>query len=128
MSSGPIVQVDFVLNGISCNQINVTHPDCSTVNAISAESRASNTSFGYSGRHDHGDLPELKASGPHAILVAALQEAKKECDKYLTQRINAEYGYDGATDEKVDVEIDVEEDVESKAKKLCTEKSKESMN
>jgi hypothetical protein len=125
MASGPIVQVDFNLNGDQSGQIRITNPDVSAVNAVSAESRASNTSFDYSGRHDHGDLPSLKSSGDHALLVAALQEAKRECDRFLTQKINIEFGYDNGEEAKMECDATeaVEEDeVGNKTKKVCTEK------
>lgn len=44
----------------------------------------SNTSFGYSGRHDHGQLPALLASGHNARLLSAIAEAKKVSDEYIT--------------------------------------------
>lgn len=122
MSSQAIVSIDFVLNGISCKQISIDSPLPLDMNQASEESRKSNTSFEYSGRHDHGDLPQLKSTGPHALLVAALQEAKRECDKFLTQKINAEYGYDDAESGKMELEAQEEEDVEVKTKKLCTGK------
>jgi hypothetical protein len=55
--------------------------------------------------------------------VSALQEAKRECDRYLTQKINEEFGYDNA--EKCEMDIAADEEGEEKcAKKLCTESSK----
>lgn len=120
----PIVSIEFLLNGELKNQIKITDPAEFDANQVSAEARVSNTTFGYSGRHDHGDLPKLKSAGVNAVLVAALQEAKKECDKYLTERINEEFGYDDA--EKA-MDVAAEDDAEeNSAKKLCTEKSKAS--
>jgi len=57
------------------------------VNAVTEEARTSRTSFSYSGRHDHGELPVLRSTGPLAELVASLQEAKRQCDAYLTKMI-----------------------------------------
>lgn len=120
----PIISIDFLLNGELKNQIRITDPVEFDANQVSAEARVSNTTFGYSGRHDHGDLPTLKSTGVNAVLVSALQEAKRECDKYLTERINEEFGYDDA-DKGMDVAVE-EETEEKTAKKLCTEKSKAS--
>jgi hypothetical protein len=49
-------------------------------NEISPDAAASNMSFNYSGRHDHGKLPELHSTGPYADLVSALQEAKDKLE------------------------------------------------
>lgn len=122
-SVASIVSVDFLLNGELKHQVKITEAGDYDTNKVSAESRVSNTTFEYSGRHDHGDLPQLKSTGPHAVLVSALQEAKKECDRYLTQRINEEFGYDDADKEEMDVAAE-EDGEEKRAKKLCTEKSK----
>lgn len=125
-SAQPIVTVDFILNGELKNQISISEPTAYDANKVSAESRVSNTTFEYSGRHDHGDLPALKSTGPNAVLVAALQEAKRGCDEYLTQQINEEFGYEGAA-EKGEMDVaaaDDEESEEKSAKKLCTESSK----
>lgn len=121
-SEQPIVSIDFLFNGELKNQIKITDPAEFDANQVSAEARVSNTTFGYSGRHDHGDLPKLKSIGVNAVLVSALQEAKRECDRYLTERINEEFGYDDA-EKGMDVAAD-DETEENTAKKLCTEKSK----
>ena len=54
-------------------------------NTVSPEAAASNTSFDYSGRHDHGQLPRLNASGPYLSVVRALYEAKAKTDVLLNQ-------------------------------------------
>ena len=132
MSAPALVSIEFSYNGQVVNNIIIDNPTLVDVNTVSEESRASNTRFEYSGRHDHGDLPKLKNSGPAAVLVSALQEAKRECDKYLTQRINEEYGYESTEKTSVmeveegegDVGVEVEEEItENKAKKMCLEKS-----
>jgi hypothetical protein len=53
----------------------------------------SSVTYEYSGRHDHGQLETLKTGGDLAILIGSIQEAKRECDSYLTDCINVEYGY-----------------------------------
>ena len=58
--------------------------------AVAEDARSSNLSFHYSGRHDHGDLPSLRADSAGVALVSAIQEAKAECGAYLTQLINVE--------------------------------------
>lgn len=118
----PVVSVDFMLNGVLSNQILIESPSQLDLNFVSPAAALSNTMFEYSGRHDHGKLPILKSSGPGVDLVAALQEAKRECDKYLTKLINEEFGYDDS--EKMDTECVEEDAVESKPKKQCTEASK----
>ena len=59
-------------------------------NEVAEDAKISNTSYGYSGRHDHGILPQMKSDGPHSLLISALYEAKKESDKILTDLIKEE--------------------------------------
>ena len=121
MSGKPIVSIEFVFNGEHSKHINIADSAPMDVNAVTEASRISNTTFEYSGRHDHGLLPKLKCSGSDVVLVASLMEAKRECDKYLTERINEVYGYDDA--EKIEYGgNEDEETLESKSKKLCVEK------
>jgi hypothetical protein len=89
----PIVSMEFTKNGEKVKSISISDAAPVDINAVSLESRASNTRFEYSGRHDHGDLPQLRSTGDSARLVTALQEAKAACDEYLTQCIRDEYGY-----------------------------------
>lgn len=98
-----------------CNErgarITLTAADLSPfdVNAVAADAKVSNTSFGYSGRHDHGSLPILRTGAPDscnadenkmdvmqgvedgklgrahtAKLISALMEAKSQCDAFIT--------------------------------------------
>ena len=56
-------------------------------NEISAEARDSNTSWKFSGRHDHGLLAELNdgfANKEYAQLICSIKEAKMGCDEYIT--------------------------------------------
>ena len=81
------------------------------VNFVSEEARASNTSFGYSGRHDHGALPKLKSSGPMAKVVQSLQDAKRECDVYLTTLITQQQSEElGLPEKKPRLHTEEEED------------------
>lgn len=116
----PTVSVEFVFNGLLKQQIRIENPSQLDLNYVSPASSVSNTTFEYSGRHDHGNLPILKTSGPCAELVSALQDAKRECDKYLTNLINEEFGYDDS-DKIVEGDGAEEDIVESKPKKQCTE-------
>jgi hypothetical protein len=95
-SCGPLVSIVITKDGEQVKSISISEAAAVDVNAVSLESRASNTRFEYSGRHDHGDLPLLRSSGESARLVTALQEAKAQCDEYLTQCIKEEFGYAGA--------------------------------
>jgi hypothetical protein len=70
------------------------------VNQVHVEAKTSNTSYGYSGRHDHGVLPELKSTGPMARLVASLEEAKREGDTVLTELMVKEKGEKDEPDAK----------------------------
>ncbi|CAM9126771.1 unnamed protein product, partial [Sphacelaria rigidula] len=44
----------------------------------------------FTGRHDHGPLPELKSGGIHGELVHALLDAKADSDVFLTGLIAKE--------------------------------------
>ena len=52
-------------------------------NYVTQDALASNTSFSYSGRHDHGKLPELRSSGYYVSLYSALADAKSKLDEDL---------------------------------------------
>lgn len=78
----------------------VARTEASNINEISADAKESNTSFEYSGRHDHGTLPTLKSEGHMAHLVGSLEEAKQECDKVLTSLIESEKKEVGPPSEK----------------------------
>ena len=56
-------------------------------NTVFEEARSSNTSYRYSGRHDHGPMPQLNSSGHYAMLCSALLNAKDVCDRVLTEEI-----------------------------------------
>mmetsp|Transcript_1039 Transcript_1039/g.1718 ORF Transcript_1039/g.1718 Transcript_1039/m.1718 type:complete len:156 (+) Transcript_1039:33-500(+) len=90
-----LVDVEFFIPGKELNKhISIDNNSIvpADLNEISPESRASNTRCEYSGRHDHGDLPKLKSAGPGALLIAALQQAKQDCDQYLTECIDSSEG------------------------------------
>ena len=83
------------------------------LNIVSPTAFSSNTVFEYTGRHDHGNLLPLKSTGSIALLLTSLLSAKSDCDRYLTQRINEEYGYTN----QGGVCNDEEEDDENRPKK-----------
>lgn len=61
---------------------------------VDLNSTSLTATYEYSGRHDHGELATLRTGGDLAVLIGSIEEAKKECDKYLTDCINVEYGYE----------------------------------
>ena len=95
-SGGPLVTVSFHLEGVADSRGHIIRSDGSGMvhmyapDAVAEDARTSNLSFNYSGRHDHGDLPSLRADAAGVALVSAIQEAKAECGAYLTQLINVE--------------------------------------
>lgn len=89
MNDDNIVSINYLLNGVN-KSISIKDGIPFNTNEVAEDAKVSNLSFGYSGRHDHGLLPQMKSDGPHAILISALYEAKKECDKLLTDVIKEE--------------------------------------
>jgi hypothetical protein len=93
---GAPVSIDFVLGNGDAGQESRTHRitvDTQRqidINAVSTEAAQSNTSFGYSGRHDHGSLPQLRSSSRYIGTLSAVIEAKRECDDFLTAMMKAE--------------------------------------
>mmetsp|Transcript_24984 Transcript_24984/g.25198 ORF Transcript_24984/g.25198 Transcript_24984/m.25198 type:complete len:120 (-) Transcript_24984:175-534(-) len=84
-----IVEISFSLNSPPKDfKINIDEQHCKEYNPNCVGEDISSTSFQYTKRHDHGSLPELKNSSRHnTFLISALQEAKYECDKFLTSEI-----------------------------------------
>lgn len=95
-------KVTISVPGKEVYQIETTKNCSLDVNYVSEIASSNNTVYEYSGRHDHGKLPTLKSSGPMAELISSLMDAKAECDKYLTQCINDEYGGINSSDQKID--------------------------
>ena len=94
-----VVSIDYVLNGVN-KSIVIKEGLPININEVAEDAKVSNTSFGYSGRHDHGLLPQMKSDGPHAVLISALYEAKKQCDKLLTDIIKEEASSNNEPSEK----------------------------
>lgn len=103
------VSVSITIKGEELTPI-VCEAEPRDVNVVSEEAKVSNTSYGYSGRHDHGSLPELKSEGPMARLVASLEDAKRETDQAMTEVINREKEAVAAPDTKKPRLDDKEED------------------
>ena len=59
------VEIFFNFQGVDKNPIKVCLHDDQPINLneVSAAAKESNTSYEYSGRHDHGILPILKSNG-----------------------------------------------------------------
>lgn len=107
VADGTVVQISFNFSGTQKVPISIQRSTDAdyirrSVHVVSETARATNTSYEYSGRHDHGDLPELKAEGATAALVVALKEGKAACDAFLTDCINKEYGCGGNSSETQD--------------------------
>ena len=94
--SQPLVSITFSVAGSTGRELAVFPPPPSNTdgtgagcssrfssNVISEEAKLSNTSFLYSGRHDHGDLPLLRDQYDYSSLISALQEAKAKLDNEL---------------------------------------------
>jgi hypothetical protein len=83
-----LINIEFRLDGMDPVNMSVGSGSAPLAtsfdpNIISPDAASSNTSFNYSGRHDHGPLPQLNRDGPYAILICALQDAKQQTDIYL---------------------------------------------
>lgn len=83
-----LINIEFRLDGADPTHISVATDDGQASqsfdpNIIAPDAAESNTSFNYSGRHDHGPLPQLNRDGPYSVLLCALQDAKQQTDLYL---------------------------------------------
>ena len=97
-SPATTVQIEFEFNGTKQDHVISIQIATETldINEIAADAINSNTSFGYSGRHDHGQLPLLKSDPQHANIIASIQEARKACDEYLTKEMESQSSGRGA--------------------------------
>jgi hypothetical protein len=71
-------------------QVSISNSPTIDINDVAPDSVNCNTSFGYAGRHDHGQLPQLKNDPINGNLISSLQEAKKACDDFLTHSMQNE--------------------------------------
>lgn len=88
----PVISLEFHFPNEPGHTFHVSDPPPLDINFVSPEARDSNTSFAYSGRHDHGPLPVLKSEGPMSVIVSGLAVAKEISDKFLSARIDEVYG------------------------------------
>ena len=96
MATTPLVQISFHGEGFEAtHEITVADAAAVDINEVAPDAVSSNTSFGFSGRHDHGTLPTLKCESKHARLVASMQDAKKACDEFLTRALEQQGGGGG---------------------------------
>lgn len=102
----------------------ITAPRVVDVNQVHPDAERSNTFYEYSGRHDDGKLPILKATGCMSQVLGCLQEIKRISDEVLTDKINEMYGNGESTksnernDDAADDAGEEPEDDESKSKKM----------
>lgn len=80
----PMVSISYCLNGLKQGAFESTadRGDLCDPNFVSEEA-ISNTSFSYSGRHDHGGLPTLRGEGYFLGLLCSLQESKDSLAEYI---------------------------------------------
>lgn len=87
----PTVHISFNFNGSQIiHEISIENAAIIDINQIAPDAVSSKTSFGYAGRHDHGPLPQLHQDSATGNLISSLQEAKRECDNFLTQSMKDE--------------------------------------
>ncbi len=107
-SGGEIIKLEFTFHGQtqSIHQLgNASDGD---------DARDVNTR--YSGRHDHGLLPELRSTGPMAQVVEELGKSKRISDLFLTQCIEKEAAMtSGVLTEPEGIEIEVDQEAPSAA-------------
>jgi hypothetical protein len=99
--SGPAFRFDYR----SCGKKSIY-----CANEVSEEAASTNTSFQFSGRHDHGPMAALKEGGHYSSLISALQEMKQETDLVIQAQVALESkGVNGTEAEEVLEEMILEE-------------------
>lgn len=95
MNSSRLIEISFQIPN-SSHHISVSKERLDT---DAAEASASTSTYQpcidphaykYTGRHDHGILPEMKCKDHMSNLITAVLQAKAGCDSYLTSIINAD--------------------------------------
>jgi hypothetical protein len=92
----PIVRVAFQFHGSKIDHEIATVSSPLDINEVASDAVNSNTSFGYSGRHDHGSMPQLKCDPKHAQLISSIQDAKAACDQFLTSELDKQTSAGGS--------------------------------
>ena len=88
--------VEVIISGNAVTNTSLKFGSITTYdpNEVTAEAKVSNTSYDYSGRHDHGNLINLnnnyenKTTKEYGMLINNVLEAKKSCDQYITSCMN----------------------------------------
>lgn len=91
----PLVSITFNIRGKETHDIAVHNAPAADLNFVDHEKIAAapgGSSYAFSGKHDHGDLPKMKSEGYEAEVISALIDAKAQCDAYLTQCISLDNG------------------------------------
>jgi hypothetical protein len=80
------VTIDFTFDGEHVHRFS-SYPREEEIKLISAPPDVPNTSFEYSGRHDHGPMAEPRQGGPFACIAHAILAAKHDSNSFLSSRI-----------------------------------------
>jgi hypothetical protein len=75
-------------------------------NEVKPEAIATNTSFHYSGRHDHGPIAALKEEGYYSQFIQALQEMKSEADLVIQAQVTKEVNRHSGGGDSIEIEIE----------------------
>jgi hypothetical protein len=102
-----LVTIEFTIDGTT--ETPIVFDTASTLPAdVNRVLDASITSFTYTGRHDHGQLPTLKSDGYLSQLTNALQCAKAACDGFLTEKMRTSGSIMAADDgQPAELEADI---------------------
>ncbi len=98
MALSPIGSISIMMPGVPDETFSIPSNVSVDVNVVHPDSLASNTFYEYSGRHDDGELPQLKSSGLMTNVLGCLLEIKRISDQILSAKIDQMYG-DSSKDE-----------------------------
>ncbi len=98
MALSPIGSISIMMPGVPDKTFSIPSNVSVDVNVVHPDSLASNTFYEYSGRHDDGELPQLKSSGLMTNVLGCLLEIKRISDQILSATIDQMYG-DSSKDE-----------------------------
>ena len=83
-----IVSIEFEFSGTPQPGMHINGSADPRWNGLDGNNDGNETTFAYTGKHDHGQLPTMKNSDSGTAVVNALLKAKVQCDEYLTTCIN----------------------------------------